>query len=483
MAIIASLLLAMSVLVIVTVMFKTMQSELQATKLNGSQLRRHYLAKAALADVVIGMGENTDWMSLTYADPIVLDSYGTPVHITYRLDPYNASVYHVKAECEGESAYRVVRAKADGEGLVFAARSADPGANFYRMARQLNARRQEGGPEDGDGESPWRPISPPPPEVYSAGGTVVPFAGSTTRDYTADYKGNFYSALSGPQGFAVYKYAGSGGWERLPTRPAARYTAAGAVPDSGAYTNPGDEPILFAASKDGKNLSFVENVPPEAGYPNGASYLQTLNLKDETWTIDNLPKIFTLSSNGTYQVDDIAVGDTGHAFLLTKPTTDHPFSRILSQNAGTWNLIDSPATDYYSPSGSLLASSGPMPVESLAVDVNNHLLVTSPTAFPEWYAVSRLQPSGWEMGTDTPDLFNNLTHRDFQSSSGFASISADSIDSIVVGSPTSTMQGRPDTGFNDIYKLPGRIVVNGGSRIGGGLRALKGTGYRTTAEY
>ncbi|MCA9775814.1 MAG: hypothetical protein KC800_03825, partial [Candidatus Eremiobacteraeota bacterium] len=136
----------------------------------------------------------------------------------------------------------------------------------------------------------------------------------------------------------------------------------------------------------------------------------------------------------------------------------------------------------YSPTGNLVNESGALEVESLAVDPDNNLFISAPTEFPEWFAVSKYDRDGWNLGLDTPDLMTSLRHRNFANQPGFEGLTVDSSNYVVVGDQSQADQGTVDMGFSEVDDLPDGVSGDR-SRIGGGLGAQPQAGYLTTAEY
>lgn len=477
-ALLASMLLAMSVLMMVTIMLKTSKSEFEATKLNGEQMARYYVAKAACAEMVVMMGESSDWGVHLNGEPLVLEHYDPPVTITLQSNVEHFHLIQVKADCLGETAIRVVRNRAEGEALLFTVGESSGARRFYRTARR------EGRTPGGGGDSSWRPMAPPPAVVFDSTGTLVPFSGDTSSNYAADFKGHFYSALSDSDGFAVYSYAGSGGWERLPGRPAVGFTITGATTLSSNYLGTSGQPLLFDASKDGTALLFVENVEPQTGMAEGSAYLQKYDFENQAWSVQELPRDYTLSPDGHYQIEEIAAGSDGRTYLRTKATASQP-SRILALDGdGNGSLLPTPNRKFYAPTGNLIDESGALEMESLAVDPDNNLLISSPTEFADWYAVSKYDQSGpgWRMGLDTADTMTPLRHRNYASQPGFEGLTVDSSNYVVVGDQAQSDQGNVDIGFSEVDDLPDGVTSDR-SKIGGGLAAQRQAGYLTTAEY
>lgn len=472
-ALIASMLLAMSVLLIVTVMFATMKTEFQVSRLSGEQLSRYYMAKAATAEVVVKMGQTTSWQAHLNGTPMTMSGYDPPVEVYLQNDLTTPNLIHIRADCQGQQAYRVVRDASRSDAMVFLGASDTAGqTNFFRMARRHTGKNNE--------SDLWKSMLPPPPTVFAADGTLTAFSGDVVESYAADFQGKFYSVLSGPEGFAMYSSAGSTGWERLPPRPEARFAPTGTTLPGGSYSGSTETPV-FDAAKDGTSVWFVENVAPGAGLPEGASYIQKYDPIQKTWSLEDVPRQYALSPDGHFQVDQVALGDNGEAFLLTKPTAGQQ-ARILGlDTAGNWGLIDAPPANYLDRAGQVVRGAGTLEVESIAVGPSNELFVTAPTGMPDWYAAPSFDGVNWGMGIDSEGL-SVYRDRNFANQPRFRGISTDSAGDVVVGSQARSMQGTALNGFQKVPDLP-PSVVDSTSKVGGGLRALPNSGYSTTAEY
>lgn len=466
------MLLAMTVLLIVTVMFATMKGEFQVTKLNGEQLARYYVAKAASAEMVVLMAQNNTWRSHLDGAPVQMTGYDPPVEVLLRTDLHNDQLIHIKADCMGETAFRVVRNGGNSDAMLFTAGTTPEGTTqFYRRARRESTRN--------DGSGGWKPVIPPPAVVYRSDGSLGPYGGDVVASYTADFQGNFYSVHSSSEGFAAYSFAGSAGWERLPPRPQAQFSTTGTTIPGGNYS--GTSAPLFDAAKDGSALWFVENVDPAAGMTEGAAYIQKYDLTQKAWTVEDLPKQYALSSDGHFQVADVAVGDSGHTYLLTKPTAQEP-ARILGHVDGTWQLLDGPPESYYDRGGGLVQGTGTLPVESLTINADNELYVTAATPVQDWFAAPAYSAGQWDMGVERDGFRAELVTRDYAAEPDFEALTTDSSGWMVAGDRDQAFHGPLESPFSELATLPiGH--VGGKTKTGGGFKALPQVRYATTAEY
>ena len=474
-ALVSSMFLAMTVLFMVTVMFATQRMDFRATQLSGEKLARQYQARAACAEVVIDMTRSSQWQQHVNGDPILM-GYKPEVSVYVTTDGLYSHLIHLRAVCDGEEAFRVLRDGSQADAMLYTT-AADERTNevsFYSMSRKET--RSMGR------ENPWTPLVAPPSVVYDANGLLTPVRLAPTKNYVADFRGNFYSIASGDEGFALYQYRGGDGWDRLPARPSVNFSTNGSTQLNSKHVGTDNEFVIADAHKDGNALCFVENIPVGPGLPNGASYIQTYDTEEKTWSVQDLPPQSVVGGDGRYQVKDIALGDSGQAFLLTKPTRSAP-SQVMSLNDGVWAPVNLPKENYYAPDGSRVQTNQTMTADSITVDSHGDLLVSSPTSSARWYAVSKLKSGQWSMALDHPNQMSDLTMRNFEESYGFQSISVDSGDLITAGNKVSASLGRGDLGWSTLSAPWGTSLGSMTSRVGGGIRAESGSPYVTTAEY
>lgn len=475
-ALVSSMFLAMTVLFMVTVMFATQKMDFQATALSGEKLARQYQARAACAETVVAMTQNSDWEQYLDAEPLVLDEYDPPVSVFIKSDPQYYHLIHVRAVCNGEESLRVLRDGSQAESMIFTSAASDSTGekSFYKMARRET--RSSGR------QTPWNSLVPPPSMVYGADGSLTRTTADTTQNYAADFRGRFYSIVSGVDGFALYEHSGGDGWTRLPARPAVSFHANGSRQLHSKYVAADNSHVLVDAHKDGTGLYFVENVPQGAGLPNGAALLQKYDTEQKTWSVQDLPPQSILGGDGRYQVKDLALGSQERIYLLTEPTSSSP-SQILSYSDGNWTVVPAPKENYFTPDGQRVQTNQSMTVESLTVDTHNNLLASSPTSLSRWYTVSKLEGNRWTMALDDPNAMSDLTVRNLAGSPGFKPISVDSGDLLIVGNRGEIAMGRVDLGFTQSVLPLFTSIMSHSSRVGGGIQAEPNSSYVTTAEY
>ena len=497
-ALVASLLMVMSVFFMVTVMVANMRVELTATKLDGKAVQDRYKARAACAEVSLLMAESTGvkWESYTSANPYRLDGYDPPVLVWFTKDSRTDGLLHMHAQCEGEFSVRVFHRMAVAEAQIFSALiSADGGMRLHSLAMSDGWFRGDLGEVPTDNAfSPWDPIANPPGFVYDAGGALVEFNGGPAKRYVADMRGGLYATLGSSQGFGLYKYAGGQAWTRMPARPALSFSpVTGSLAETGSSYRSGvdGETPVWDVARDGGKIWFAENVAASPAAPSGGSYLQAYDTIDQQWQSVTIPPL-SLGGGGAqrFAIKDVAAGEEGQVFVLTEATASLP-SRVVRYRDGRWSVLPLPPRHYYlADNVTCVTEDGSLPVESIAVGIDNTLFACGP-ARPGLSAVSRYTTS-WGLGLERDSRGADLASRDFSSTNGYRPMSVDASGRVVLGRQSlkavgaNVVRGSRD---NRNYQILPNLMEKAGpgesvwSNIGGGLQGTSTSIFRVTAEY